>query len=301
MVVEEEDDDDEDAPPDDLFDREDDDGAAAAAFAETEAPELPPDGVEYDERHIARLNAQLKGVEFVDDGERWRVLKVSFDAEHEEPVCFYFDAKLGDKGTVDDCEYSAVDEVQQWIANHRRRLKAKAAREASGLSGAPPKKRRVISDDDFASFASSLDTEEAPRRKPSPPPAAPPPPAPAPPPRVRTVPKKKKDPLKESLKKITRVGASSSSIPKRAPAPRPQQRAVPRFKSDARKRPSAMDLMRATTPGQAPPPQMRAPPPRPVQRAAEPPPGWRQRGAPQNDRPWLAAGARGPSPMGRRP
>ena len=65
--------------------------------------ELPPDGVEYDERHIARLNAQLKGVEFVDDGERWRVLKVSFDAEHEEPVCFYFDAKLGDKGTVDDC------------------------------------------------------------------------------------------------------------------------------------------------------------------------------------------------------
>ena len=166
MVVEEEDDDDEDAPPDDLFDREDDDGAAAAAFAETEAPELPPDGVEYDERHIARLNAQLKGVEFVDDGERWRVLKVSFDAEHEEPVCFYFDAKLGDKGTVDDCEYSAVDEVQQWIANHRRRLKAKAAREASGLSGAPPKKRRVISDDDFASFASSLDTEEAPRRNP---------------------------------------------------------------------------------------------------------------------------------------
>ena len=35
-------------------------------------------------------------------------------------MCFYFDAKLGDKGTVDDCEYSAVDEVQQWIANHRR-------------------------------------------------------------------------------------------------------------------------------------------------------------------------------------
>ena len=44
--------------------------------------------------------------------------------------------------------HSAVGEVQEWIANHRRRLKAKAAREASGLSGAPPKKRRVISDDD---------------------------------------------------------------------------------------------------------------------------------------------------------
>ena len=105
VVEEEEEEEEEDAPPDDLFDREDDDGAAQAAFAETEAPELPPDGVEYDERHVARLNAQLKGVEFVDDGERWRVLKVSFDAEHEEPVCFYFDAKLGDKGTVDDCGY----------------------------------------------------------------------------------------------------------------------------------------------------------------------------------------------------
>ena len=39
-----------------------------------------------------------------------------------------FDAKLGDEGTVDDCEYSGVDEVQQWIATHRRRLKAEAAR-----------------------------------------------------------------------------------------------------------------------------------------------------------------------------
>ena len=43
-------------------------------------------------------------------------------------MCFYFDAKLGDEGTVDDCEYSGVDEVQQWIATHRRRLKAEAAR-----------------------------------------------------------------------------------------------------------------------------------------------------------------------------
>ena len=64
----------------------------------------------------------------MDDRVRWRVLKVSFDAEHEAPVCFYFDAKLGDEGTVDDCEYSGVDEVQQWIATHRRRLKAEAAR-----------------------------------------------------------------------------------------------------------------------------------------------------------------------------
>ena len=32
----------------------------------------------------------------MDDRVRWRVLKVSFDAEHEAPVCFYFNAELGD-------------------------------------------------------------------------------------------------------------------------------------------------------------------------------------------------------------
>ena len=116
------------------------DPAAPAAFEETEPQESQEDGVEYDERQIARLNAQLKGVEFVDDRVRWRVLKVSFDAEHEAPVCFYFDAKLGDEGTVDDCEYSGVDEVQQWIATHRRRLKAEAARrngaKAASVKGA---------------------------------------------------------------------------------------------------------------------------------------------------------------------
>ena len=97
-----------------------------------------PEGIEYDEHHVARLNEELKGVEFVDNGDRWRVFKVDFDAEHKEPVCFYFDAKLGDKGTVDDCEYSAVDEVQEWIANHRRRLKAE---EAQNMDGPPPRKK----------------------------------------------------------------------------------------------------------------------------------------------------------------
>ena len=277
---------DEPAAPPDLFDREEDNGAAA--FAESEAPALPEDGVEYDERHIARLNIQLKGVEFVDDGERWRVLKVSFDAEHAEPVCFYFDAALGDKGTSDDCEYSAVDEVQGWIDKHKRRLKAKQARQASGLTDGPPKKRRVIEKDDFSSFANEIadDEPEKPRRESAW--AAPPAPVPAPPPRVRTVPKKKRDPLK-----VTKVG---SAIPRRAPAPRPAMPRGPkmRFKSTDRARPSAMDLMRASNPG-APPIPMRAPPMRPVQRAPEPPPGWRQRGQPADDRPWLAAGARGPS------
>ena len=76
------------------------DPAAPAAFEETEPQESQEDGVEYDERQIERLNAQLKGVEFVDDRVRWRVLKVSFDAEREAPVCFYFDAGLGDEGTL---------------------------------------------------------------------------------------------------------------------------------------------------------------------------------------------------------
>ena len=44
------------------------DPEAPAAFEETEPQESQEDGVEYDEREIARLNAQLKGVEFVDDG-----------------------------------------------------------------------------------------------------------------------------------------------------------------------------------------------------------------------------------------
>ena len=115
----------------------------------------PLDGVEYDERHVARLNEELKGVELVEGSDRWCVFKVDFDAEHRKPVCFYFDAKLGDKGTIDDCEYSAVDEVQEWIANHRRRLKAKAAREASGL----PKRDRACAEEglDYTAMMNSGD------------------------------------------------------------------------------------------------------------------------------------------------
>ena len=41
------------------------DPEAPAAFEETEPQESQEDGVEYDEREIARLNAQLKGVRFL--------------------------------------------------------------------------------------------------------------------------------------------------------------------------------------------------------------------------------------------
>ena len=130
-----------------------------------------------------------------------------------------------------------------------------------------PKKRRVISDDDFSSFAASIgdddDALSAQRRAPAP--------SPAPAPRQRTVPKKKK---KDALK-VTRVGAAT--IPRRwpAPAPRPVPPRGPkkRFKSTNLPRPSALDLMRATILG---PPRAAPPMLQPVQRAAEPPPGWRQ-------------------------
>ena len=131
------DDDDDDESPE--LESDSDDAPAAQ-----EEEDLEP--VEFDEAHIDDLNEQLKGVEFVDDGERWRVLKVSFDAEHEEPVCFYFDAKLGDKGTVEDCEYSGVQEVVGWIKRHQQR-EARAA-ESSDRDDAPPHKRaRTASDD----------------------------------------------------------------------------------------------------------------------------------------------------------
>ena len=78
------------------------------------------EAVEYDELEVARMNSRLKGVEFEDDGDMWKVLKVSFDAEHEEMVCFYYDAGFGDDGTLVDCEYSGVDQVLEWISVHQK-------------------------------------------------------------------------------------------------------------------------------------------------------------------------------------
>ena len=67
------------------------------------------------------MNSRLKGVEFADDtGDMWTVFLVRFDAEHEKMVCFYYDAALGDDVTVEDCEYSGVDEVLKWISAHQK-------------------------------------------------------------------------------------------------------------------------------------------------------------------------------------
>ena len=40
--------------------------------------------VEYDETEIEGLNATMAGIEFIDEGVKWRVYNIEFDAEHEE-------------------------------------------------------------------------------------------------------------------------------------------------------------------------------------------------------------------------
>lgn len=112
------------------------------------------------------------GVEFEDDGEKWRVLKVVFDAEHEDMVCFYYDASI-DAATagIDDCEYSSVEEVTDWVRADKRRKRAAAARARQGLGpeaksaprapvalAAPSPGHRVKDDAAFA--ASVLDDDD---------------------------------------------------------------------------------------------------------------------------------------------
>ena len=88
--------------------------------------------VEYDEREIEGLNATMAGIEFIDEGVKWRVHNIEFDAEHEEPVCFYYDVRINRVATKQDCQYSTIGEVKDWIAAYERRLARRAARAASG-------------------------------------------------------------------------------------------------------------------------------------------------------------------------
>ena len=48
----------------------------------------------------------MAGVEFIDEGVKWRVHNIEFDAEHEEPVCFYYDVRINRVATKHDCQYS---------------------------------------------------------------------------------------------------------------------------------------------------------------------------------------------------
>ena len=43
--------------------------------------------VEYDETEIEGLNATMAGVEFIDEGVKWRVHNIEFDAEQVPPGC----------------------------------------------------------------------------------------------------------------------------------------------------------------------------------------------------------------------
>ena len=88
--------------------------------------------VEYDETEIEGLNATMAGKEFIDEGVKWRVHNIEFDAEHEEPVCFYYDVRINRAATKHDCQYSTIGEVNDWIAAYERRLARRAARTARG-------------------------------------------------------------------------------------------------------------------------------------------------------------------------
>ena len=55
-----------------------------------------------------------------------------FDAEHEEPVCFYYDVRIDREATKHDCQYSTIGEAKDWIAAYERRLARRAARAARG-------------------------------------------------------------------------------------------------------------------------------------------------------------------------
>ena len=177
---------------------DDDDDGPSGLDDEDEEAAVVAEPVEYDAIEVARMNARLKGVEFEDEGEFWKVLKVSFDAEHEEMVCFYHDAALGDAGTIDNCEYSSVDEVVEWIAAHKRREK----RKREGLGARPPqhaKKKKVlkrhaeatVDDDAFDAFLAD-DEEEEEEDDDEPFPGAPPPAARPPVEKAKIAKKKKK-------------------------------------------------------------------------------------------------------------
>ena len=90
-------------------------------------------------RHYDRL----RGTYFVDEwGDQWRVLLVEWDDEDVCNYAYYYDAELGDppsgqyRGknrpdgsrwpTIEDCEYSTVEQVDEWIAaRHKPKKRAR--------------------------------------------------------------------------------------------------------------------------------------------------------------------------------
>ena len=91
-------------------------------------------------------NGRLRGTYFVDEwGEEWRVLKVMWDDDYDCNHAFYYDAALGDPcnpltdgnsiypradgsrwPTLEDCQYSTVEQVDEWIeARHKPKKRAR--------------------------------------------------------------------------------------------------------------------------------------------------------------------------------
>jgi len=87
---------------------------------------------------------RLRGTYFVDEyGEEWCVLLVEWDDEYDCNHAFYYDAALGDPPgngvlyrypradgsrwpTIEDCEYSTVEQVDEWIAaRHKPKKRAR--------------------------------------------------------------------------------------------------------------------------------------------------------------------------------
>ena len=83
---------------------------------------------------------RLRGTYFVDEyGEEWCVLLVEWDDEYDCNHAFYYDAELGDPAapgqnnrygkrwpTIEDCEYSTVEQVNEWIeAGHKPKKRAR--------------------------------------------------------------------------------------------------------------------------------------------------------------------------------
>ena len=88
---------------------------------------------------------RLRGTYFVDEyGEEWCVLKVAWDDDYDCNHAFYYDAALGDPPgngvlyrwpradgsrwpTIEDCEYSTVEQVDEWIeAGHKPKKRARS-------------------------------------------------------------------------------------------------------------------------------------------------------------------------------
>ena len=90
---------------------------------------------------------RLRGTYFVDEwGEEWRVLKVMWDDDYDCNHAFYYDAALGDPcnpltdgnsiypradgsrwPTLEDCQYSTVEQVDEWIeAGHKPKKRARS-------------------------------------------------------------------------------------------------------------------------------------------------------------------------------